>query len=106
MFADFQDDVRQELNKIITHVENHSIILNELLRTHRHLQQEKLIAPPNLPMFPIGDLEGFIKFDNSIRSDNDIYDFMVIVAAKYARFMDCNTIFIGKEISSRRWLRS
>jgi hypothetical protein len=33
--------------KISTHVENHYAILNELLRTHRHLQQDKLIAPPN-----------------------------------------------------------
>lgn len=62
---------------MMANINQHSILLNEINRHTSSINSDKLIAPENVPSFPIQTNEDFQRFDYTLASDSAVKDYMV-----------------------------
>ncbi|XP_064215864.1 uncharacterized protein LOC135267914 [Tribolium castaneum] len=62
---------------VLEYLAHHSLILNELLRTSRRVHQDVLVAPEDVPKFPIQTLEEFQHFNNRLELNPVLNDYMI-----------------------------
>ncbi|KAJ3635645.1 hypothetical protein MTP99_008537 [Tenebrio molitor] len=62
---------------VLEYLAQHSLILNELLRTSRRVHQEVLIPPEHVPQFPIQTLEEFQHFNIQLGHNGPLNDYMI-----------------------------
>lgn len=64
----------------------HSLILNELLRTSRRVHQDGLVAPEDVPKFPLQTLGDFQNFDKLLEQNSALNDYMVKIRHIFPRY--------------------
>lgn len=53
--------------------------MQEILRYNKKIAIDKLIAPENLPTFPLKTYEDFLTFEKLIKEDPQVNQYMVIL---------------------------
>ncbi|XP_050312880.1 uncharacterized protein LOC126747945 [Anthonomus grandis grandis] len=75
--VDFQHTVLTSLASIQTTNEQILLTMQEILRFNKKIALEKLIAPENLPSFPLKSMDEFSGFENLIKEDSTVKQYMV-----------------------------
>lgn len=75
-FTGFETTVLKYLAKIQEITNQHSILLNDLIRIAKQSKEQLAAPPPNLPTFPLKSVDEFLKFDNLL-ADELISRYMV-----------------------------
>lgn len=74
---DFESAVLNSLAQIITNIDQHSILLNEINRRTCMVSSDKLIAPETLPNFPFKTNKEFQEFDKQLETEATVREYMV-----------------------------
>jgi hypothetical protein len=76
-YLDFETIVLETISKIEAHVENHSAILNRLLKSQDLNVTPLPQKPLDLPLFPIKDVADFKEFDKKLNISETLKSYMV-----------------------------
>lgn len=99
LFLEFESTVINLLTQLLAHVNQHAILLNEINRHTSSINSDKLIAPSNLPDFPINSLNEFNNFEGKVFADTVVKDYMVNIITDYFIFVIfANSYFFLKMI--------
>jgi hypothetical protein len=75
-YLDFETIVLETISKIEAHVENHSAILNRLLKSQDLNVTPLPQKPLDLPLFPIKDVADFKEFDKKLNISETLKSYM------------------------------
>ncbi|KRT83544.1 hypothetical protein AMK59_4867, partial [Oryctes borbonicus] len=74
--SEFEVSVLNCLASIKENIDQHSIILNEVIRSIRATNQPSSVAPKDLPNFPIKNLAELKKFDALLQENQELVRYM------------------------------
>lgn len=77
VFVDFQNTVLNSLANIQTTNDQILLTMQEILRYHKKIALDKLIAPENLPAFPLKTYEEFLSLEKLLKEDPSVNQYLV-----------------------------